>query len=290
MDEVDLVLYGGFAVGWLLGRWMPSRSPWVGRATVGSVVVLVALLGTSFRTIAADQLAEVLPRAIGFAVAVLGATAAAYLLLRPREDPGPTGGTDEASTSPDRFPTSAMLVVALGVGYGVGRAVEVPTGVLIPAALTVLLGLVGYGIELSFRSIRRAWVPIGAAVIGSVGIAAVVSLVGGLPPNAAFATALGFGWYSLTGPLVAARLGAGLGLFAFLANFVREGLTILLSPYLGRRLRGEGLAALGGATSMDTTLYFVVRYGDRRAGALSVASGLTLTIAASLVVPFVLAL
>jgi uncharacterized membrane protein YbjE (DUF340 family) len=40
---------------------------------------------------------------------------------------------------------------------------------------------------------------------------------------------------------------------------------------------------------MDTTLYFVTRYGDRNAGGLALASGLILTVAASLVLPFVLA-
>jgi uncharacterized membrane protein YbjE (DUF340 family) len=40
---------------------------------------------------------------------------------------------------------------------------------------------------------------------------------------------------------------------------------------------------------MDTTLYFVTRYGDRDAGSLALASGLILTVAASLIVPLVLA-
>jgi uncharacterized membrane protein YbjE (DUF340 family) len=64
---------------------------------------------------------------------------------------------------------------------------------------------------------------------------------------------------------------------------------MLLSPLLGRRLRGEGLASLGGATSMDTTLYFVVGYGDADAGSLALASGLVLTLLASLVLPAILA-
>ena len=64
---------------------------------------------------------------------------------------------------------------------------------------------------------------------------------------------------------------------------------MLLSPVFGGRLRGEGLAAMGGATSMDTTLYFVTRYGDAEAGSLALASGLVLTVVASLVLPALLA-
>jgi len=286
---VDLYLYAGFVGGWLFGRWRPPRGAWAARATFGSVVALLALLGASFREVAPSALAGVLPLAILFAAAVLVATGGLYLLLR-RVAPV-SQRLREASDAPkDRWPTSLLLLLALVAGYGVGRLVVVPTATLIPVALLVLLALVGYGVELSLPSVRRAWLPITSAVAGAALVATLGILLARIPADASFATALGFGWYSLVGPLVAARLGATLGLFAFLANFVREGLTMLLAPYLGPRLGGEGLAALGGATSMDTTLYFVVRYGDRRAATLSVASGLTLTVAASLVVPLVLAL
>jgi uncharacterized membrane protein YbjE (DUF340 family) len=290
VDVVDLYLYGGFAAGWLVGRWRPSRSPWVGRATIGAVLVLLGLLGASFRAIAPAALEGVLPWAVAFAVAVLAATAAVFVGLRALRTPRLEEEDAAPAPAPERIPTSALLIVALLLGYALGRAVALPTASLIPVALTALLVLVGYGIELSLASVRRAWVPLGSAVLGVVVAAGAFAAIGRLSPVAVWATGLGFGWYSLTGPLVAARLGAGLGLFAFLTNFVREGLTMLLAPYVGARLRGEGLAALGGATAMDTTLYFVVRYGDRRAGALAVASGLTLTVAASLVVPLVLSL
>ena len=289
MAVVDLYLYAGFLAGWLLGRWRPPRGAWAAHATFGSVVALLALLGASFRDIAPAALAGVLPLAVLFAAAVLAATGVFYVLLRGGA-PGSRTVREGGDARQGRLPTSLLLLVALVSGYGVGRAVVVPTSILIPVALLVLLALVGYGVELSIPSVRRAWLPIASAVAGAAVVATLGILLARVPADASFATALGFGWYSLVGPLVAARLGATLGLFAFLANFVREGLTMLLAPYLGPRLGGEGLAALGGATSMDTTLYFVVRYGDRRAATLSVASGLTLTVAASLVVPLVLAL
>ncbi|HLY77012.1 MAG TPA: hypothetical protein VKT21_03935 [Thermoplasmata archaeon] len=40
---------------------------------------------------------------------------------------------------------------------------------------------------------------------------------------------------------------------------------------------------------MDTTLYFVTAYGDAEAGSMALASGLALTVIASLAVPLVLA-
>jgi len=55
-------------------------------------------------------------------------------------------------------------------------------------------------------------------------------------------------------------------------------------------MRGEGLTAMGGATAMDTTLWFVVRYGDPDSGGLALTSGLVLSVLASLLLPLVLAL
>jgi uncharacterized membrane protein YbjE (DUF340 family) len=287
----DLYLYAAFGGGWLLGRLWPSRHPWFARATLATVAVLLFLLGASFRAIEPAQIARVFPLAVAFAGTVLAVTAGVGLAIRAR-NPSPS----PAEPSPPRrrarigFPSSLYLVLALFVGYGVGQATPLPTGTLIPIVLAALLALIGYAIDLSAASVRRAWASLLAAVLGAVFAASAFALVGLLMPSASFATGLAFGWYSLAGPLVAARLGATLGLFTFLANFVRELSVMLLSPYLGPRLGGEGLSALGGATSMDTNLYFIVRYGDERSGALALATGLTLTIAASLLVPLVLAL
>jgi uncharacterized membrane protein YbjE (DUF340 family) len=183
-----------------------------------------------------------------------------------------------------------VLLLALLVGALAGRVVSVPSAELIPWALYALLALVAFGLDLHWAPLKRAWVPLLAAVLGALVAATVFVLLTPLGRPSVLATALAFGWYSLAAPLVAARAGATLGLFAFLANFLRESLTILLAPRLGPSLRGEGLASLGGATAMDTTLYFVVRYGDPDAGSLALVSGLVLTAAASLVVPLVLSL
>ena len=286
--DLELYLYAALAGGYLAGRLRPARGPWLPRATFGAVVLLVGFLGATFRGLSGTVLLTVLPEALGFAALLLLATGAIALALghRARAPSSPEAPVE----GPPRVPASGYLLVALVAGYGAGTAVALPTSTLVPIALAGLLALVGFGLELRWDALGRAWVPITAAAGGAVAAALVFAGLSraGLVPS--FAVALGFGWYSLTGPLVGARFGATLGLLAFLANFCRESLTMMLAPLLGRRLRGEGLAALGGATSMDTTLYFVVRHGDARAGSLALASGLALTVAASVLVPLVLAL
>jgi len=283
----DPFLYVAFGIGFLAGRFVRVPGPWVGRATLGTIFVLVGLLGASLAGVPILALVETLPVALGFAALILGLTAGAYWLLARRDD----GAAPRASgaASAERVPISIALLAALLIGFGLGRALQFPFSSGIPWALYALLALVAFGLQLSAESVRRAWVPILAAGLGAVGAAVLLSTAVGTALPDSLATSLAFGWYTLAGPLVAERAGPTLGLLAFLTNFLREDLTMLLSPVVGRRLRGEGLAALGGATSMDTTLYFVTRYGDERSGGLALASGLVLTVAASLLLPLVLA-
>jgi hypothetical protein len=284
----DPFLYVALAAGLVAGRFARPPGRWVEGATLASVVVLVGLLGASLDAAPAIALITTIPWAVGFAGLLLGLTAGVFLLLLRA---APAGGVNPP-TSPAtdrRFPVSAGLASALALGYVLGRFLTIPAAAAIPWALYALLALVGFGLHLDPQGLRRAWVPVTAAIVGAGAAAAIFAEVARTSLDVSLASAFAFGWYSLAGPLVAARDGAALGLLAFLTNFVREDLTMLLSPLLGRRLRGEGLASLGGATSMDTTLYFVVGYGDADAGSLALASGLVLTLLASLVLPAILA-
>ena len=283
----DPWLYVALAAGFVVGQVVPVRSPWVGRATLGTVAVLVGLLGASLDSVAWTSLVTTVPLAVAFALVILGLTAAFYLGLA-RLRPAPTRPPSGPPPA-ERAPITLALLAALLAGFTLGRVVAVPYGPAIPWVLYVLLALVGFGLHLELAGLREVWRPLSAAVGAALIAALLFAAVDRLALGASLATTLGFGFYSFAGPLVAARLGAVLGLLAFLTNFLREDLTMLLAPYLGPRLGGGGLAALGGATSMDTTLYFVTRYGDRDAGSLALANGLVLTVVATLVLPAILA-
>jgi len=283
----DPFLYVAFAIGLVAGRIVRRRSPWVSRATILTVIILVGLLGASLNSVALGSLALTVPVALGFALLVLGLTAGVSLLIarfRPKSPP-----PAPSVLGKERFPLSLVLIAAVLGGFGLGRVVSVPTDPGVTWALYALLALVAFDLPLKWTGVRAVWVPLTAAVIGALAAGALFALLSGTALSVTLGTSLAFGWYTLAGPLVLARAGALLGLLAFLTNFLRENLTMVLSPVVGRRLGGEGLTALGGATSMDTTLFFVTRYGDRDAGSLALASGLILTVSASLIVPLVLA-
>jgi Lysine exporter LysO len=284
--EFDPLLYVSLAAGWGIGRLVPVRGPWVPRATLATVMVLLAFLGASLRGVGLLALAGVIPLSLVYVALLLGLTAGVFLLLELRRtEPSPT----PPPLAPPAFPTSLVLLAALLGGFGLGGIVSLPAHEGITLTLYVLLGLVGLTIEFRRDQLRRAWAPISAAFVGAVLAALVVTAWARTALGVSLAVGLSFGWYSLAGPLVSSRAGAALGLLAFLTNFLREILTMVLAPRLGSRLGGAGLAALGGATAMDTTLPFVTRYGSEESASLALASGLTLTVAAGLLLPLVLA-
>lgn len=278
---IDVYLYIAFGAGVAAGQLTRFRSPWIDRAILVDIVALVFFLGVVLASLAATRLLIAIPLALGLVGLMLAVTIGLTSVL-PRRPPVP--GTGKRPR-----PLGVLIVLALIVGYAVGRLVTLPGETAIAVTLSILLGLVGFSLRFSWNALRTAPTPLVAAIAGALVAAPIFSLATGFSFRATLATTLGFGFYSLAGPLVTTGIGPLAGLVAFLTNFFRENLTMVTSPWLGPRIRAEGLTAMGGATAMDTTLYFVTAYGDADAGSMALASGLALTVIASLAVPLVLA-
>ena len=283
---IDPILYLAFAVGAIGGRIYPIRPRWLDRATLGCVLLLIALLGDELGTTAPQLLLEAVPVALGSVALVLAVTVAIAWALRKRTRPS-------LVPTPARSARPWLGLLFLGdvvAGFAIGHFTAAIGSWALQLSLYALLVLVAWGLRWTFARLDRLWVPLTAAVSGAlVGAVGLVLLAHEYGPIA-LATTFGFGFYTLAGPLVAYRAGASLGFIAFLSNFLRENLTMLLSPWLGRHLHGEGLAAMGGATSMDTTLFFITRFGDPEAGALAVMTGLVLTVVATVALPLFLSI
>jgi uncharacterized membrane protein YbjE (DUF340 family) len=278
---IDVFLYVAFGLGVAAGYLTRWRSPWVERATVADIVVLVFFLGVLLAALPAIHLLSAIPLALGLVVLILALTLGLTFVL-PRRPAAP--GTGQRPR-----PLGVFVVVGLIAGYIVGHYVALPGAAALTASLYVLLALVGFNIRLSWYALRTTPTPLVAAIVGAVAAAPIFWLITGFSLRASLAASLGFGFYSLAGPLVTTGIGPLAGLVAFLTNFFRESLTMVTAPWLGSRVRAEGLTAMGGATTMDTTLYFVTAYGDAEAGSMALASGLALTVLASLAIPLVLA-
>jgi uncharacterized membrane protein YbjE (DUF340 family) len=120
-----------------------------------------------------------------------------------------------------------------------------------------------------------------AIALGSILGGLIGGLILGINVFASMAVSSGFGWYTLTGPLVGQLFGVEFGALGFTVNFLRELLTIVTISLTVRIDRYMPIA-FGGATSMDTTLPVIVRYCGSEALITAFASGFTL----SLIAPF----
>jgi uncharacterized membrane protein YbjE (DUF340 family) len=159
---------------------------------------------------------------------------------------------------------------------------------LLNASLMLLLFVMGVAFAIdkdSFSKIRRTGlkiliVPL-AIALGTILSGVVSALILGINVVATTAVSAGYGWYTLTGPLVGQIFGAKWGALGFAANFLRELFTIL-TVSLMVRVDKYAPTASGGATAMDTTLPIIVRYCGSDALITAFSSGFIL----SLIAPF----
>jgi len=106
-------------------------------------------------------------------------------------------------------------------------------------------------------------------------------LVLGINVVASMALCAGYGWYTLTGPLMIQLYGAELGALGFATNFLRELLTIL-TVAMAVKVDKFAPVAFGGATTMDTTLPVIMRYCGEDMLITAFSSGFVLSAVAPL--------
>jgi len=160
------------------------------------------------------------------------------------------------------------------------------SGYLFDFSLILLLFVMGFVFstdkeavaKLRKAGLRILGVPFSIA-LGSIAGGLVGGYVLGINVVGAMAVTSGFGWYTLAGPLVGQLFGADLGALGFVVNFLRELLTIVTIPLMAKIDRYTPVA-LGGATTMDTTLPIIVRYCGSEALIVAFSSGFALSVMA----------
>jgi uncharacterized membrane protein YbjE (DUF340 family) len=185
----------------------------------------------------------------------------------------------------------ATLAVGVAAGYFVNNfAGGFPnfliTDYLFSAALYVLLFVMGLAFAVDkeamaklkktgFKLLIVPMLVIAGSILGGfvAGLALHLDLFGSMAVTA------GYGWYTLTGPLLTQMLGTEWGALGFTANFLRELLTILTITFLVRLDKYAPIAA-GGATTMDTTLPVIVRYCGSETLITAFSSGFVLSMLA----------
>ena len=185
----------------------------------------------------------------------------------------------------------AALVVGGVVGYMNGNWGSIAAGTFVSdyvftGSLVLLLFVMGVVFAMdkeAMSKMRRLGVRIlafpFAVALGSVLGGFVGGLVLGVNVTASMAVSAGYGWYTLAGPLTSQLFGAEWGALGFTVNFLRELVTIV-TVSLTVKIDKYAPVALGGATSMDTTLPVIVRYCGSDTLITAFSSGFTLSIIA----------
>jgi uncharacterized membrane protein YbjE (DUF340 family) len=189
-----------------------------------------------------------------------------------------------------------LLALAIGIVIGFSGIVPGPVSGNMDTVLMALLCLLLFiiGVDLSqnrnvVTEIRRVgarllFIPLLIAA-GSITGALMISLAIGLTPSYGMAIGAGFGWYSLSSALLAPISGGEIGIMALLTNILREMLSIIMLPFVVHYLGKTAAVAPGGATTMDTTLPFVVRYAGSEMSILAFVSGVILSLLVVFLVP-----
>ncbi len=186
----------------------------------------------------------------------------------------------------------ALVVAGTGVGMLLPDVAVIRDGTAATWILNFLLFLIGIQMNSGENDLSRLFsrpsllvlplVTIAGTLLGSLG----TLMFDGMTPGRALALGSGFGWYSLSGVLIANLGDPTLGAASFLSNLFRETLAFLTIPLLRATGRCESGIGIAGATSMDVTLPVIEDVWGPAVLPLSIAHGVIL----SLLVPFLVPL
>ncbi|MCL6453670.1 MAG: lysine exporter LysO family protein [Alicyclobacillus sp.] len=213
-------------------------------------------------------------------------------LVEPKEppaaranSPGATEGPSSPAASVDsarpravRIGLPVFILASLGSGCVLGWRFPHLLRVANPW-LNVVFAVMLLGIGLALGGDPRFWSHLRqaswrmfvfpfASVVGSGIGGAAGAMATHVPWSVSLGAALGQGWYSLAAIVLNQLVGPAAGTVAFLANVMREILCFVTIPLLAERGRVGPAIAVGGATTMDTTLMLFARVGTSQAGLL----------------------
>jgi uncharacterized membrane protein YbjE (DUF340 family) len=300
------ILLGSLAAGFLLGRLLAWPTPNLAdRLTTWVLYLLVLTMGFRIgRTEeAASGFAGIGFAALGYAAATVAGTVLVLWLMfslftRPgsiaRRASRVESGGGGLRTLLALLASPLKLLAILGLGLLLGRLAPLSraiTGAKVSTwVLCFLLFLIGITVRRSGLKARELldpslWIlPVGT-IAGSLAGGLALALALGQRAGRGLALAAGFGWYSLSGVLLIQLDGPVLGATAFLANLLRETMSLLLIPLLARTRFPFLAIGVGGATSMDVTLPLIEVSCGPRAVPLAIASGAVLSALVPVLVP-----
>lgn len=124
-------------------------------------------------------------------------------------------------------------------------------------------------------------------IIGSLVGGAVCSWILKTPLIEGLSIVSGLGWYSLSGVLLGASLGAEVGTLAFMSNLLREILSFVSIPFIVKHFNTYTAIAPAAATSEDTTLPILMKYANEETVLLAVFNGVICSLAVPVLIKII---
>lgn len=180
---------------------------------------------------------------------------------------------------------SLIIIAFFALGIICGHQQLLPDGLPIADlsfyALCALMFFVGVSVGadpktlLSFRKLNPRFALLPVMTIG--GTLAGCLFVSMLLPQRSVADCCaigsGMGYYSLSSIIITEYKGAEMGTIALLSNIMREVTALLAAPLLVRWFGKLAPIAVGGATTMDTTLPIITHYCGKELVVVSIFHG-----------------
>lgn len=126
-----------------------------------------------------------------------------------------------------------------------------------------------------------------AIITGTLVFSGLAGLLLPISIKEAMAVGAGFGWYSLA-PIILADYSAQISAISFLHNVMREVSGIILIPIVAKKLGYIETVSLPGAAAMDTCLPIIEKATNSNTAIYSFISGVVISIAVPILVPFII--
>ncbi len=313
-----ILLHTGFyllltAAGAALGSLRAVRAramPWMGGLQTADLMVMLFSLGVQMGSNeqVVSSLGSIGLSALALAAAVLAGSLAAVFLLRkyvlrldrygwpagerPRADSGTQAESGGGSV---RMVWWILAAVAAGMLAGYALIPDWMAGrsaLVIEGCLSLMLFLAGLDMgrkgtvarDIRAAGLRALLIPL----VTAAGTLAAAAAVGSFLPvgrMGAIAAAAGLGWYSLA-PSLLSPYSPTVSAVCFLTNVLRELLSIVIIPFVARWVGYVECTALPGAAAMDSSLPVIVRFTSERMTVYALTSGVVLSLAVPVLVPF----
>lgn len=284
--------------GYAIGYFLPARTVTIlSRSITPFVWIMLFAIGYRFgeQLSVLQHVVQILKTAGLYSVGITLFCALVLLVIFPgsRQTQTPHSGLGILHVIRECGIALAFLVVGLGLAVLMAqwnRTLPIPSSDFF---LYVLLALIGADLAhtpLKRDAIHPAMFTIPVVVIvASLLAGAAIAWLTGTDIRHGLLLGSGFGWFSLSGVLVTARLGEFYGATSLLTDLFRELFSIVVLFFAGARYPMIGIGAAG-ATAMDTTLPIVRKTAGSPFLVTAIFSGIVLSLVAPFLLGYILSL